>query len=86
MDKLTEGERLVALETKMDTVLKNQDTQSAEFGKLNDNLNRLLPTYATKVEFESFKRRHTLQTWLVGTLSAGFGVVLTVLIQSYFSK
>lgn len=86
MNNLTESERLIALETKMDTVLKNQDSQSSDFKELNSKLDLILPTYATKAEFEAFKKRHTLQTWLVGTLSAGFGVVLTILIQSYVSK
>lgn len=86
MNNLTEGERLIALETKVDTMLKNQEKQSGDFGKLNDNLNALLPTYATKAELEALKKRNTLQTWLVGTLSAGFGVVMTILIQNYFSK
>lgn len=76
----------MALETKMDTVLENQKLQASEFRDMNGKLDQLLPTYATKAEFESFKKRHTLQTWLVGTLSAAFGFILTVLIQNYFSK
>lgn len=86
MDKLTEGERLVALETKMNTVLDNQKTQADEFKTLNNTLSNLLPTYATKAELEILKKRNALQTWLVGTLSAGFGVIMTILIQSYFNK
>jgi hypothetical protein len=86
MDKLTEGERLVALETKMDTVLANQSRQADDFKVLNNNLNLLLPTYATKADFEALKKRSAFQTWLVGTLSAGFGAVLAILIQSYLSK
>lgn len=86
MDKLTEGERLVALETKMDTVLKNQEVQSGDFKLLNNNLNLLLPTYATKVDLEVLKKKSALQIWLVGTLSAAFGAILTILIQSYLSK
>lgn len=76
----------MALETKMNLVLDNQKVQAGDFKELNGKLDLLLPTYATKTEFEAFKKRNSLQTWLVGTLSAVFGVVLTVLIQSYFSK
>lgn len=86
MDKLTEGERLIALETKMNTVLDNQKAQANDFKELSKTLGDLLPSYATRAELEMLKKRNTLQTWLVGTLSAGFGVVMTVLIQSYFSK
>lgn len=86
VDKLTEGERLVALETKMDTVLKNQENQAGDFKTLNNSLNALLPTYATKADLEVLKKRSALQTWLVGTLSAGFGAILAILLQSYFNK
>lgn len=76
----------MALETKMDTVLDNQKTQTADFKTLNNNLNLLLPTYATKVDLEVLKKKSVLQTWLVGTLSAGFGAIMVILIQSYFNK
>lgn len=90
-----DGERLVALETKMDTVLTNQKTQTSEFKELNKNLGELLPTFATKKELEvevvgfeakleEVKKRHSLQVWLVGTLSMAFGILMTILISEYF--
>ncbi len=88
------GERLVAVETKMDSVLENQDKFAENLEKLAENLNKLLPTYATKkelaastsateVKLEELKRRHALQQWLVGTLSLALGILLTNLIEFY---
>lgn len=78
-----DGERLVALETKMDTVLDNQRTQSSEFKELNNKLDNLLPTYATKDDIEKLKAKNTIQTWVTGSLSAILGSVLTFLVM-YF--
>jgi len=79
MSKLTDGERLVALETKMDIVL---DTQN----KMNDKLDKLLPTYATKADLEKMKRRNTWIVWATGSLSAAFGVLLTFLITFFLQN
>lgn len=84
--KLTDGERLVKLETKMDVLLGNQKEQSEGFKEFTTKLDLLLPTYATKKELEELKKTHSLQVWLVGTLSAALGVIMTILIQSYFNK
>jgi hypothetical protein len=85
---LTDGERLIVLETKLDAVIKSQKEQSASLKTFTDKVDVLLPTYATKSEvdtkIDNLRKAHTLQTWLVGTLSAAFGVILTVLIQNYF--
>lgn len=78
MTKLNNGERLVALETKMDIVI-------ATVEKTNGKLDRLLPTYATKEELEAVKRRNTWITVLVGVLSAIFGSVLTYLVNYFLT-
>lgn len=86
---LTDGERLIVLETKLDAVTKSQKEMSGDLKTFINKVDVLLPTYATKAEVETkidnIKKAHTLQVWLVGTLSAAFGVILTVLIQNYFN-
>lgn len=73
MSKLTEGERLVALETKMDIVIEQQKAT-------NEKLDAVLPTFITEERFtqevSSLKRR----SWTQNTLSAVLGVLLTLLI------
>jgi hypothetical protein len=81
-----EGERLVALETKMDTVLDNQRTQTDKFDTLNNKLEALLPTYATKSDVEKLKTRNTVQTWITGSLSAILGSVLTFLVMYFITN
>lgn len=78
-----DGERLVALETKMDTVLENLKAQTDKFDTMNSKLEILLPTYATKEDVEKLKARNTVQTWVTGSLSAILGSVLTFLVM-YF--
>jgi hypothetical protein len=86
MSKLTDGERLVALETKMDSVLDNQKTQADKFDTLNSKLDGLLPTYATKQDVEKLKNRNTVQTWVTGSLSAILGSVLTFLVLYFVTS
>lgn len=81
-----DGERLVALETKMDTVLDNQKAQTENFDRLNNKLDLLLPTYATKQDIEKLKTRNTVQTWVTGTLSAILGSVLTFLVLYFITN
>ena len=76
MTTLTDGERLVALETKMDIVIKSQET-------MNQKLDDLLPTYATKADVEKLKQRNTITVWLVGSFSAVFGSLLTFLVNFF---
>lgn len=82
----TEGERLVALETKMDIVIDNQKIQSQNFVNLNTKLDALLPTYATIEQLEAMKRRNTLLVWITGSFSAAFGSVLTFLIVFFLQN
>ena len=88
--KLTDGERLVKLETKMDVLLTNQKEQSEGFKELTTKLDLLLPTYATKKELEKeleeLRKTHSLQKWLAAALSGALCTILTFLIQSYFNK
>lgn len=90
MTRLTDGEQIVALQTKMDTVIENQKSQATDFKLLNANLNQLLPTFALKKEvekeLEKLKKQHSLQTWLVGTLSLALGAIITALAQGYLNK
>lgn len=88
--RLTEQERLAVVETKIDTVLQQQES-------ISKKLDVLLPTFATKLELEEakkdhdkqiaeVKRKHTYQIWLVGTLSALFGGVMTLLLAFFFNN
>jgi len=86
MPNYNDGERLVALETKMDTVLENQKTQSSEFKDLNGKLDKLLPTYATKSDVEKLRTRNAVQVWVTGSLSAILGSVLTFLVIFFFTN
>lgn len=79
----TDGERLVKLETKMDTVLNNQETQTSKFDELNKKLIELLPTYATKEDLEGLKRKSSLQVWITGSLSAILGSIMTFLVMFF---
>lgn len=83
---MTEGERLVKLETQTEAILEQQTKLGEDFTKYIEKLDNLLPTFATKRELEEVKRRHSLQVWLVGTLSGIFGMLLTLLIQNYINK
>lgn len=96
MDKLSEGERLVALETKMDMVLGYQEAQAKEAKQLNEKLGKLLPMYALKDEvkdgfellesrIERVKAKHVLHVWLVGGLSAVFSSIVTLLVTYFFT-
>jgi len=93
----TELERLVAVETKMDTVIEGvkdlqkkldqvlptvvNHTQFAEFKEAN-----ALEIAELKKEMEKTRLKNTITVWITGTLSVIFGVVMTILVQSYLSK
>lgn len=86
MTNKTDGERLVALETKVS--LMADDVSYIK--TIMEEVRLSLPTYATKTELKSeidnLRKAHTLQTWLVGCLGTTLGIILGVLIQYYFSK
>ena len=93
----TELERLVAVETKMDTVIEGVKDLQHKF-------DQMLPTVVNHTQFSEFKEstaleiaelkkemekiklKNTITVWITGTLSAVFGVVMTILVQSYLSK
>jgi hypothetical protein len=93
----TEQERLVVLETKVDTIIESQKG-------INAKLDLLLPTLVTqpqlekettvlkteiadlKIELAKAKGHNTVLNVLTGVFSAAFGVVITILIQGYFAN
>lgn len=83
MASKTETERLAVVETKIDLL-------TDEVKKLGDKMDALLPTYVTIEKHEKdmaeLKRKSGFQLWLTSTLTAAFAVVMTILIQGYFSK
>ena len=98
MTAQTDGERLVALETKVDSILEVVEKTNTKI----DGLSSSLTTYVTKGELDKaiierneqigalklsiidVARKHTLTVWLTGTFSAAAGVLLTILIQRAF--
>lgn len=93
----SELERLVAVETKMDTVIETVD-------KINNKLDEALPNIVThsqfaeyrnqqdkknaelEKKFENVKLKNTITVWISGTLSAIFGAILAILIKSYLER
>lgn len=93
----TELERLVAVETKMDTAIEG-------IKDLQHKFDTLMPTIVNHQQFTEYKEsqaleiaelkkemmrtklKNTITVWITGTLSAVFGVVMTILVSSYLSK
>jgi len=93
----TELERLVAVETKMDTVIEGVKDLQKKFDQMLPTVvnhtqfsefkeNTALEIAELKKEMEKTKLKNTITVWITGTLSAVFGVVMTILVQSYLSK
>ena len=86
----SELERLVAVETKLETVIE----QGKELkGLLTDVLTSYVPRSEYELEMTALRKdiaetrkRSALINWLTGTLSAVFGVVMTILITAYFNN
>lgn len=87
MTRPTEIERLAVVENNINalavTVKEGFAETKESIKEVNHKLDQSLPTFATKAELEQYKKKSSLQVWLTGTLSAIFGVVMTILIQSY---
>ncbi len=92
MTSKTELERLVAVETKIDMLLESNKELITAF----KNMQAQQTTYIQKAQhdadilaletkIERVKQKSAVQTWLTGTLAALFGVIMTILIQSYLS-
>lgn len=72
------GERMAAVETKLDIVI---DTQKA----MNEKLDKVLPTYVTKSDFDDAINGLNRRRWMQNTLSAILGVLLTLLTTYAFT-
>jgi len=93
----TELERLVAVETKMDTVIEGVKDLQHKF-------DQMLPTVVNhsqfsefkestaielaelKKEFEKVKLKNSVTVAITGILSAVLGAIMAILVQSYFTK
>jgi len=93
----TELERLVAVETKMDTVIEGVKDLQHKF-------DQMLPTIVNhtqfsefkeataielaemKKEFEKVKLKNSVTVAITGVLSAVLGAIMAILVQSYFTK
>lgn len=92
MTNKTEGERLVALETKVSAMA--DDVKDIKV--IVEEVRKVLPVFVTEDKLattvkniddkiENLRKAHTLQTWLVGILGTGFGIVLGTLLQYYLT-
>lgn len=82
-------ERLVRLETKMDTVLATQKelveaVKSLSIGYVSKK-EYDVDIAELKLELEKMKTRNAIQVWLTSSLAAIFGIVMTILVQKYFA-
>ena len=93
----TELERLVAVETKMDTVIEGvkdlqkkfdqvmptvvNHTQFSEFKETTS-----IEIAELKKEFEKVKLKNSVTVAITGILSAVLGAIMAILIQAYFTK
>lgn len=89
MTKLSEGERLVVVETKLDIVIEQQKELIQEVKSLASTAVPR-PEYeetvqSLRVDIENAKKRSAITTWLTSTLAAIFGVIMTILVTNFFS-
>lgn len=93
----TDQERLIVLETKVDAIIESQKSITTKLDVLIPTLvtqtqlaekTTVLNAEiaALKLELISSKKRSTLLNWLTGILGTVFGIVMTILIQGYFSN
>ena len=93
----SELERLVALETKMDSIIDTVE-------KINNKIDQALPNNVTHAQFSEYKEeqtrvntelekkfenvklKNTITVWISGTLSAIFGAILAILIKAYLER
>ena len=98
MTRPTESERLYVVETKIDTVLTAVEKTNTKIDELSDSLARyatrleleeaIIDRNTQIAELKKadaeLAKRHALQVWLTGSLSAVFGAVIAVLIKIAF--
>lgn len=85
MAQLTNGERLVVLETLMKTVIEKVDNLDRKFDTLaltvvtQDQYEKDLAEIRTEIKAVDRRR------WIQNTLSAVLGAIMAVLVQGYFT-
>lgn len=93
---MTEIERLVAVETKLTSVEKTVNkidqkldiliptfATTQQLGEAKAEVNVKITALAN--DLAKSKTRSNFQTWITGILAMGFGVIMTILIQSYLA-
>ena len=98
MTRPTESERLYVVETKIDTVLTAVEKTNTKIDELSDSLARYATRLELeeaiidrntqiadlKKADDELAKRHALQVWVTGSLSAVFGAVVAILIKMAF--
>ena len=98
MTRPTESERLYVVETKIDTVLTAVEKTNTKIDELSDSLARYATRLELeeaiidrntqiadlKKADAELAKRHALQVWVTGSLSAVFGAVVAILIKMAF--
>lgn len=98
MTRPTESERLYVVETKIDTVLTAVEKTNTKIDELSDSLARyatrleleeaIIDRNTQIAELKKadaeLAKRHALQVWVTGSLSAVFGAVVAILIKMAF--
>ena len=98
MTRPTESERLYVVETKLDTVLSAVEKTNTKIDDLSSSLVRYATRVeleeavlernneiaALKLADEKLGKKHALQVWLTGSLSAAFGAVMAILLKIAF--
>lgn len=96
-NNLTNGERLVCLETKVDAIINTQNATNADLKALVKVVNELLPTYITRAELKThsdedealianLRKANKLQIWLTGIMGTGFGAIMMYLLTFYLEN
>ena len=100
MTKLTNEERLAVVETKLDTVLSAIEKTNDKLDSLGKSLStyatkqelsnavaeRTKQIQELELSIIETKKRHSLSVWITGTLSAVFGVILTLLVTYFITN
>ena len=93
----TELERLVAVETKMDTVIEGVKDLQKKFDQVMPTVvnhtqflefkeSTAVEIAELKKEFEKVKLKNSVTVAITGILSAVLGAIMAILIQAYFTK
>lgn len=98
MDRPTESERLYVVETKIDTVLTAVEKTNTKIDELSTSLARYATRLELEeaimernTKIAELKRadselakKHALQVWVTGSLSATLGAVIAILVKIAF--